>query len=147
MLLVLNLNHTAICYFLYLLIAIRELTSASTQNALINLCTALIFKSESHDIFFAFTQLFNRKYGITYQNKHIISCYTMIRNIFMKKSIDIDNVVMNKKVGKKSQFKSLNQLLMFTNLFTQLTVIVNVIFLFKLHYKYVFVSFLIESTI
>lgn len=26
----------------------------------------------------------------------------------MKKKYDIDNVVMNKKVGKKSQFKSLN---------------------------------------
>lgn len=118
MLLVLNLNHTAIC-FLYLLIVMRQLTSASTQNALINLCTALIFKSESHDMLFACTQLFNRKYGITYQNKHIISCYTVIRKNFMKKKYDIDNVVMNKKVGKKSQFKSLNQLLMFTNLFTQ----------------------------
>lgn len=101
MLRVLNLNRTAIC-FLYLLIVI-QLTGASTQNALISSCTALIFKSESHSISFAFTQLFNRKYGITYQNKHIISYYTLIRKNFHEINF-LHGQCCYKKVEMKSQF-------------------------------------------
>lgn len=59
-----------------------KIISASIQNTLIKICTALTFQSESQSISFAYTKLFNRQFGITHPSQHIISYYTVIRNVF-----------------------------------------------------------------